>query len=136
LVVCRSAAALGPKPDLNDLAYVGQLRSAPDRTGQAVANAVHFVAPVKMRVDVYQRNFLAQFFVATQDRIGNAVVATQHDGESATAQNMANRQLASPEMVARHVDVGDDVAAVHETDVGAPLQQRSIDVEVVMLRGA
>ncbi|MOA13079.1 hypothetical protein D3C78_1331110 [compost metagenome] len=128
----RPAAALGAQADLDDAVHVRHFGGAADGAGQTVAHAVDVVAPVQVGVDVHQRDrtLLVQ---AAQDGGGDAVVAAQHDGHGAGGGDAAHGGFgALIVFAARFGQVGDDVAAVDEADVVAALQQRAVDVEVVV----
>ncbi len=111
-------------------------RGAPDGAGQPVAHAIDVVAPVQVGVYVDQRDgaFLVQ---AAQDGRGDAVISAQHDGDRAGGGDAAHRGFGAFVVFASGPgQVGNDVAAIHEADVFAALQQRPVDVEVVMARAA
>ena len=123
--------AAGAQADLEDLADMGHFGSATDRAGQALAHAVHLVAPVDVLVDLDQRD-RALPVECLQHRDRHAVVAAQHDRQRAGVQDLAHRLFGVAGVCGRVAELGADVAAIHRADRLAGVE-RATEVEVVAL---
>lgn len=61
------------------------------------------------------------------------MVAAQDDGQRAGIRKAPDRRFGAGVVFARRLrQVGDDVAAVDEADVVAALQQRAVDIEIIV----
>ncbi len=135
LIFLGSSAALSTQPDLDDVLDEREFGRAAYRAGKAIAHAIDFVAPVEVRIDVDDRQG-ADFVKGAQYRIGNAVVATEHDRQAASLQNLAHGNFRAAVVVARFCQIRQHVPTIDETNVGAALEQRAVDVEVIVVRRA
>src|SRR3546814_3066018 len=61
------------------------------------------------------------------------MIATQNNGQGVRLQYVPDGQLHAAIVVTRFGQVGQHIAAVDEADVVAALQQRPVDIEVVMI---
>lgn len=130
--VFGAAAALRAQADLHDARDVRHLRGAAHGARQALLHAVDRIPPVQVRIDVHQRD-RPLLVEAAQDRRGDAMVAAQDDGQRAGIRKAPDRRFGAGVVFARRLrQVGDDVAAVDEADVVAALQQRAVDIEIIV----
>ncbi len=127
----RAAATLRAQPDLHDLRDMFHFRCPADRTGEPVTHAVHFIAPVEMRVHMNKRD-RAKAVEGAQYRRRNTVIAAHDDRQRARSEDLPHRCFYTLIVTARRREVGDHIAAIDKADIVAFLQERTVDIEIVM----